>query len=154
MKTRAFVLVVALTSLTMAPPSLAQDKQGTGLGIILGNPTGISFKTWVGPDKAIDAAAAWSFSNSGYVQVHADLLFHNFEWIEPRWPVYYGVGAVVGLGDDLRLGARIPVGIAHNFQSAPFDVFVEVVPRLDLLPGTDFEIDAAIGGRYYFGRAM
>jgi len=152
------LLVIAILVLSFASPSYAQEaatastgKGGFGLGIIVGNPTGVSFKKWVGANKAIDGAAAWKFSGDGYLQVHADLLFHNFKWIDARWPVYYGVGAVIGIGDDFLLGARVPIGISHLFESAPFDVFLEVVPRLDLIPDTDFDLDAAIGFRYYFG---
>jgi len=30
------------------------------------------------------------------------------------------------------------------------DVFVEVVPILDIVPDTEFEINAGIGARFYF----
>jgi hypothetical protein len=30
------------------------------------------------------------------------------------------------------------------------DIFLEVVPILDLAPKTDFKINAAIGARYFF----
>ena len=151
MKLRSSVLAAVLVAASSSSVGHAQEVGGTGLGIIVGNPTGLSFKTWTGGNKAIDAAAAWRFSGDGYLQVHVDMLFHNFEWIDSRWPVYYGAGAVVGTSDDLRLGARVPVGIAHHFKDAPFDIFFEVVPRLDLLPDTDFDVHAAIGGRFYFG---
>lgn len=130
----------------------AQSQGGTGLGIIIGNPTGISLKVWPGGNMAFDAAAAWSFSGKGYLQVHGDFLFHNYNLLDPQFPVYYGVGAVVGISSDIVLGARVPVGITHLFSGAPLDVFLEVVPRLNLIPNTNFNVDAAIGVRYYFGR--
>jgi hypothetical protein len=33
---------------------------------------------------------------------------------------------------------------------APVEIFLEIVPGLDLIPGTDFDLDGAIGARYYF----
>jgi hypothetical protein len=147
------LLLAATLMIIMVAGASAQDKRGTGLGVIFGNPTGLSFKTWVGSNKAIDAAAAWSFRNDGSLKVQADMLWQNFDWIDARWPVYYGLGAVVGIGNDFRLGARVPIGISHLFESAPLDVFLEVVPRLDLIPDTKFRADAAIGIRYYFGRS-
>jgi hypothetical protein len=80
------------------------------------------------------------------------MLVHNFsiDVDKGQLPFYFGLGAKLLLASDLGLGIRIPVGLAYLFESAPFDIFVEIVPGLDLLPGTDFGIDGAIGARYYF----
>ncbi|HAL91600.1 MAG TPA: hypothetical protein DCM68_01060 [Verrucomicrobia bacterium] len=98
----------------------ARATEGFGLGGIVGEPTGVSAKMWVTPRQALDAAAAWSFSDNGGFQLHADYLFHQFEWLKldpatGRMPVYFGVGARVKLkegndpsgqdnGDDLADG--------------------------------------------------
>ena len=67
-------------------------------------------------------------------------------------PLYFGVGGRLRLRDnrDDDIGVRIPVGLAYMFADAPFDIFVEVVPILDLVPDTDFDLNAALGGRFYF----
>lgn len=129
----------------------SQDS-GLGLGIMVGEPTGLSAKMWTSEKTAIDAGLAWSFVGSGYLRVHADMLVHNFfiDVDKGQLPFYFGLGAKLLLASDLGLGIRIPVGLAYLFESAPFDVFVEIVPGLDLLPGTDFGIDGAIGVRYFF----
>ena len=129
--------------------------QGTGLGIILGEPTGISFKNWTGSASAIDAAIAWSFDDEDSIHLHADFLRHDFGLIDVdpgSMPFYYGVGARLKLEDDPRLGVRGPLGLAYHFQDAPFDIFLEVVPMLDLIPDTEFEVDAALGARYFWGK--
>jgi hypothetical protein len=54
------------------------------------------------------------------------------------------------VSDDARLGARIPVGLEYIFPDQHFDIFLEVVPLLDLIPDTDFTLNAAIGARYFF----
>ena len=51
---------------------------------------------------------------------------------------------------DVTLGVRVPLGLAYIFSDEPIDIFLEIVPILDLLPQTDFTISAAIGGRYFF----
>ncbi len=130
--------------------TFAQNK-GTGLGIILGEPTGISFKQWTTTTTAFDAAVAWSFTNKGALLLHADHLWHNFALIQSNVPVYYGIGARVKFRkDNTRLGVRIPLGIAYHLQEAPIEFFLEVVPIMDLVPATEFKFAAAIGGRYYF----
>jgi hypothetical protein len=50
----------------------ASGGQGIGLGVILGEPTGVSFKAWIDNRTAIDAAAAWSFSENDSFQFHTD----------------------------------------------------------------------------------
>jgi len=130
----------------------AQDS-GLGLGIIFGEPTGLSAKMWTSERTAIDAAVAWSFVGSGWLHIHADFLMHNFDLInvsEGSLPVYFGVGAYIGLSSDLGLGARVPVGLAYHFEGTPVEVFFELAPGLALLPEIKFYMGGGIGARYYF----
>jgi hypothetical protein len=131
--------------------------QGTfGLGVIVGEPTGVSGKLWLTERTAIDGAAAWSFSGDSALHLHADYLFHNFDLIDVekgQFPVYFGVGGRVKFESESKIGIRIPVGIAYLMEDAPIDFFFELVPLLDLIPDTDFAFNAAIGVRYFFGGA-
>jgi len=52
--------VVFLLFLTALP--LRGGSYDFGLGIILGEPTGITFKYWASDKAAFDGALAWSFS--------------------------------------------------------------------------------------------
>jgi hypothetical protein len=146
MKRYMLFILVAILSL-----NLYSQEEGLGLGIIIGEPTGLSAKLWTTEKTALDAAVAWSFSGTGYMRVHADLIWHNFslDVTQGKLPLYYGLGAKLLLSSELGLGIRIPLGVAYLFDSAPLEVFAELVPGLDLLPGTGFGIDAAIGVRYY-----
>ena len=144
--------------------AVAQDS-GFGAGIMLGDPTGISLKTWLNSDRALGFGIAWGAVGDGYVHLHADYLFHNHTLItvsKGKLPLYYGPGLRVRFwgdndhdddGDDdssADLGVRFPVGLAYLFDGAPVDIFIEIVPTLDLVPSTDFDLDAAIGARYWF----
>jgi hypothetical protein len=126
---------------------------GFGLGIILGEPTGISAKLWKGETTAIDAAAGWSSGKNSVLHLHADYIFHNFNLIDVqkgKLPFYYGIGGRVKFADDTKVGIRIPVGMNYIFAGAPFDIFLELVPLLDLMPDTEFDIKAGLGARYFF----
>jgi len=135
--------------------------QGLGVGIIAGNPTGVCAKKWLSNGNAIDGAAAWSFEGQGAFQLHADYLWHHdipsiSECLYGWTPLYYGVGGRVGFYEgnrrhdgETRAGVRIPVGVTHLFENAPLDVFVEVVPTLDVAPRTTLKWDAAVGLRFY-----
>lgn len=129
------------------------QSSGPGLGIIVGEPTGISFKYWTSSTTAFDAALAWSFIDEGAFHIHGDYLFHNMRLIsvpEGKLPFYYGIGARIKTANDTKLGVRVPLGLAYLFQNAPIDIFLEIVPILDLTPKTDFGINAALGARYFF----
>jgi hypothetical protein len=124
-----------------------------GAGIIAGEPTGLSFKYWLTEKTALDAAFAWSFVDENAFQIQADYLIHNFSLIkisEGKLPFYFGIGGRLKFSNDATFGVRVPLGLAYIFSDAPVDIFVEVVPILDLLPKTDFTLGAAIGGRYFF----
>lgn len=157
-------LLGVVTLLVLAPAGLyASD--GLGIGIIAGEPAGVTLKNWVGEKAAVDAAAAWSFSENESFQFHVDYLRHNFDLLqlgehEGRLPVYYGLGGRLKLksnnngnarnDDDSLVGVRVPLGISYLFAAAPVDLFAEVVPILDVAPDTEFAINGALGARYYF----
>lgn len=133
--------------------SFSQDR-GFGLGILLGEPTGMSMKGWVSSSTAIDAGVAWSFHHEGSFHLHADYLFHSFDVFktQDKIPLYYGIGGRIktGRNQDTRLGLRMVVGVDYLFQHAPFDIFVELAPILDLTPATEAQVNAGIGGRFWF----
>ncbi|MFB0525922.1 MAG: hypothetical protein ACETVO_00450 [bacterium] len=147
------ILVLVLIFLSFPGEGLTYDKNDFGLGIILGSPTGLSAKLWLSKTTAFDGAAAWSFSRKGRVQIHGDYLWHNFNLIEVEegsFPLYYGLGFRVNFGDEVEAGFRFPIGLEYIFPRAPFDIFIEVVPILRVIEKTDFEIDGAIGARFFF----
>jgi hypothetical protein len=148
---KSFVLIISLLIL-ISSYSLSQDKK-MGTGIILGEPSGFSFKYWLTEKTALDAGLAWSFIDENAFQIQADYLVHNFNLIkfsDGKLPFYFGIGGRLKFSNDVKLGVRVPLGLTWIFNEATFDVFFEAVPILDLLPETDFTISAAIGGRYFF----
>jgi len=158
---KARIAIVAI--LTAATVSGRTARDGFGIGVIIGEPTGVSAKKWTDREHAFDAAAAWSFSEDDAVRLHADYLVHNFGVIRTdastgRLPFYYGIGGRILIFDndrrgddhDTRLGVRFPLGFSFLFTRAPFDIFAEIVPVLDIVPDSDFGLDAAIGARFYF----
>lgn len=162
---KRFVTVVALAGLLSGAHA---QSTGFGLGIMLGDPTGLSGKFWLNGDRAVDFGLAWGIYGK-YVHLHSDYLFHNtslFNVSKGQLALYYGPGLRVRSwsggrywnhgrwheydGSRISVGVRLPVGLAYLFDGAPVDVFLEVVPTLDLTPSTDFDLDAAVGARYWF----
>ncbi len=146
-------LVIFMFIVLFFPGAVLAQDQGFGLGFMLGEPTGISFKKWTGSKTAIDGAVAWSFSGQNSLHLHADYLVHRFDLIKVekgRLPVYFGLGARLKLEDRTKFGVRIPVGVCYIFEDVSLDIFFELVPMFDLAPDTDFKIAGSIGVRYYF----
>lgn len=128
-------------------------QEGFGIGIILGEPTGISFKNWLSPNHAIDGAAAWSFEGHDAFHLHVDYLFHhdNLAKVEGgKLLFYYGIGGRLKMQDRSRLGVRIPFGAAYLLRASPLDFFLEIVPIMDLAPETELEFNGGFGIRLYF----
>jgi len=142
-----FTLILLLTGISNAQQS------GFGLGLIVGEPTGLSGKYWISPWSAIDGAAAWSLGKNSRFQIHSDFLLHNYETIsviKGKLPIYYGLGARLIFAPDNVFGIRGVVGLDYLFAGTPLDIFLEIVPILDLAPKVDFDFNAGIGIRYYF----
>lgn len=157
-----FSLVIVLL-VFLAKPISAQDS-GFGMGLILGEPTGLSAKLWTSKVNAFDFGLGLSvggdrLNNRGYdgkgrIHLHMDYLWHAFNAISSteRFPLYYGLGARFnsGGGYEGSLGVRGVIGIAWLPQATPIDVFLELVPVLQLTNNLGFGIDAGLGIRYYF----
>ena len=157
--------LIVFTILFIAGQSMAQERQ-FGLGFIIGEPTGISAKLWTSNINALDFGLGWSFGgdrigrydgtyNGGSrVHLHADYLWHSFDAIKAteRFPLYYGIGARIntGAGYNSSFAVRGVLGIAWLPHETPIDVFLEVVPSLQLTSSTGFGIDAGLGARYFF----
>ncbi len=133
--------------------SASAQPKGLGLGVIIGEPTGISFKKWMNKSRAIDGALAWSFGDKDALHLHADYLFHNRRLLhidQHSIPFYYGVGGRFRFEDNNTFGIRFPLGLTFFLVEVPIDLFIEIVPIMNLAPETDLDLNAAIGARYYF----
>lgn len=134
--------------------STAFGKGELGVGAMVGNPTGLNAKYWLGDGKAVDGGMALSLGKKTNLSLHSDYLFHSdgalvFQDNHPL-DVYYGIGGRMEFGDDIELGVRLPVGIAHRFENNRADMFGEIAPIVDFIGRTGLELHLAIGARYYF----
>jgi len=152
--TRLLVALGLSLAFLVPQPASAQDS-GFGLGFILGDPNGLSFKGYVGPTAAIDGAVGFGIINDGHLAAHLDFLW---EWRLTSWEranlaLYVGVGPKIGHffdREEFRVGARAPVGVTFQFTRVPLDFFLEVAAGLWFIEDIDFDLDAALGLRYWF----
>ncbi len=151
---KTYILSVIISLFIISNLNFAQQK-GCGLGVVLGEPTGISAKFWLTPGTALDFGLGYSFTSSNSVfDFYADYVFHSADMINSteNFVVYYGPGARLKIREDAdsRLGVRGVIGILWLPRGINFDLFVEVAPILDIIPATKFDFSGGIGGRYFF----
>ncbi|MFC1586424.1 hypothetical protein ACFL5V_12825 [Fibrobacterota bacterium] len=182
---------VSLLGLCLVTVCYSQDR-AFGLGLVLGEPTGITAKLWLNRKNALSFGLGWGYyhwggryyndnrcydrdfynnnrnycnnqgsyygyDRDGYrrLHLHGDYLIHNFEIIKSSYsiPLYYGPGININFwdyGNLPNLGVRIVGGIAFIPPKAPLDIFLEIVPIIQLLPGVWLDVNMGLGIRYFF----
>jgi hypothetical protein len=160
-----FLTVITFFLLLSSGMAIAQDRN-FGLGVILGEPTGISAKLWVSSINAFDFGLGWSvggdrisdyngtYDGGSRVHFHMDYLWHWFDAINSseRFPLYTGIGGRINTGAGYKSSAAVRgvLGIAWLPHHTPIDIFLELVPSLEVIPSTGFGIDAGLGARFFF----
>ena len=155
-------ILTALAVVGLCIGAASARPNGIGLGLMGGDPSGLSLKVWTGDRTAFDAGLGYSYFRYGTApHIHADMLWHTRNLIQDEngfLPLYVGVGGRLKFADagrgypDLRLGVRIPFGIEYVFQPFPLGLFFEIVPVFDLTPWNEwFGYNSSIGFRYYLG---
>lgn len=143
--------LVVLFTLILAQAAFAEKK---GVGVSLGNPTGLNGKYWLSGDRAVDGGVGMSWGTHSNVSIHSDYLLHNEAafYLNDVHPLdlYYGIGGRMEFADDIELGVRIPVGLVHNIDGGSADMFAELAPIVDFVGRTGVELHWLFGGRYYF----
>jgi hypothetical protein len=162
-----FGLVLGLLSLNQL--ACADTDKSTGVGFILGDPTGFTANFWRDEAHSIDAGLAFSFNN--FVTVYSDYLWHfsgafeGTDLSEDRVIPYVGVGAVLFVsgdtgrkdgdyftqnGDTVGLGVRVPFGLEWKPNRTSIAVYAEIAPGVGIVPSTFGFVQGGLGVRYYF----
>lgn len=139
------VIILILGALVVGP-IWAQ----TSVGIILGEPTGLSAKQWLGEGASLDLAVAWSFTDPASFYVHLDYQQHfdDLDVDEGELLWFVGGGAKLKVGRQLNLGVRIPLGLVYEFAEVPLEIFIEAAPGMDVFPDVQVNGGGGMGVRY------
>ena len=158
------IIILVSACLLVSCISFAKDKpkeselkfENYGVGLVVGDPFGVSLKFW--QDKDIAYAGVLSWSSGFKFHVNLDMLFHDYEMLanskkrEESLILYYGFGALLRIANDesFIIGGKLPVGIEYMFEASPFDIFIEVSPALLLTPEMKLSFFGGIGARLTF----
>jgi hypothetical protein len=173
------VMVLSLTVVAGASATANATEVGGsrtfGLGFQVGDPTALIGKVFLGGENALDFGLGfggwgygrcrdrngrWNYDCGGYgrdLSLHADFLWQeNLVRQQVKLDWHLGGGARVIFWDTfddtyVALIGRMPIGLDLTFPRPSFlEVFFEVAPGLLVWPRLDFELDAALGVRFYF----
>ena len=152
MKIKCFTIILIIFIATNA---LALERKKFGVGVIIGEPTGITIKYMLDDKSAIDAGVGWETSGDNEFHIHGDYLYHMNDLIKVphgKLPLYFGGGLrfINREKKKNKFGIRVPVGIEYLFENVPLGAFFELVPVLNLSPDTEFDFEAGIGIRFFF----
>lgn len=143
------IIILALMTSTI----FAKSNQ-TGVGVMLGNPTGLNAKQWLDNGHAVDGGLALSLGKNSNLSIHSDYLLQvdsAFYFKDDHaLDFYYGLGGRMEFADDIELGVRAPLGLSHRLKEKDADLFGEIAPILDFIGRTGVEMHFAVGARYYF----
>lgn len=143
--------MLTLVALGLAAPAWAGPPQGIGLGIIAGNPTGLTGKVFSGDTLAYDVGVGFS----GDAAIYADALWHSWDMLpkpnEGLLGAYAGLGPRFETKKDLSFGIRTMAGAAYYFARHPIELFAELGPAFQLTPSRAVGLDGGLGLRVYFG---
>jgi len=140
-----------------------------GLGLELGEPTGLNGKYFLSGDRALDFGIGdiYHYVNRTGIHIYGDYLFHPVSLAATdvfELPLYVGIGGRFwdfndtgqpGTDNAYALGVRAPIGISMDFNNVPLDVFLQFVPVLDFYGGNAphtiyLDFDVSLGVRYWF----
>jgi len=143
------IITLFVTSAILALSSGGLKAQSTELGVIIGEPTGVSAKFWTSGRTAADLGVAWSLGGSGNMHLHSNYLWHF--WMQSGTAFYLGLGGRLLFKDDMEFAARIPLGLQLNLDRR-LALFFELAPTLPIIPetGSGFDINGGAGVRLRF----
>ena len=143
---------LAMFLLLLAFPPVAKAQRNLGLGMYLGNPTGVTLKFGRRPSTSVDLLAAWRLDDTFFAQGHYNYTITTLSRSNGGEVYLYG-----GPGIFLRSSShqRDEMGLSGNFGidwivTRHLELFSEISPKIGLIRSTEFEITGGIGFRYVF----
>ncbi len=159
----ALLLIVMFVSTLKSFSPMGRD---FGLGLMIGEPTGLTAKIWTHQSTAF----ALSIGNSymGNLRIGADYLWHFNAFNSNVINMYVGPGIAIGIGesggwwykndnkywykqnDEIGVGLRGLLGFNIVPRNTPLEFFGELGLMFGFVPASQSKLEGAVGFRYYF----
>jgi hypothetical protein len=148
------VLLVGIFGLRETSVAQTGPRSSVGLGGQLGDPAGVTLKFRNPAGVSYDFMAAWDSGDFFFLNGHG--LIESQIGRHRNVHAFYGPGAFVGLREHGRTrhddegvaGISATVGLGVILEQ--FELFGQLIPRLELAPATEGDLGIGVGVRYYF----
>jgi len=147
------VIVFGIVLAARATPARADF----GLGLFLGEPTGLDLKIGLGNRSALDLVLGVDTyregrANYGHLTyLVTPIVAHGDSVLVP---IRFGIGgALFGTSDDIRFAVRAPFELALRFRRAPLEFYGELALALVFFTPNDnlrLELQGGLGFRIFF----
>ncbi len=150
------LLIGVVFSLILPTDSVRAQPHGYrfGFGGTVGAMPGVSFKLYLDPDSARTTAAENYAVDVGISWLDVDVYLWSVHALTNRsiagspLKLFLGPGAVFG-SDNARLFWGLSSNLGIYFEKRRFEVFMQITPRILLIPDFRGEFGSAVGLRYY-----
>jgi hypothetical protein len=142
---------VILAAVAVGAPGKA--RADVGLGLFVGEPTGLDLKLDLQRRSALDLVLGFSTFRDGRADYgHLTYLLtpvigHGRSvWV----PLRLGIGVAVFDTTNTNVAVRAPLEIGLMFRSAPLELYGEIALFVPFVRNVDAELQGGIGLRFYF----
>jgi len=151
---KKIVLTFVVLCVLALAKGYSQSYKG-GIGLRLGRPSGITGKTFLNKNAALEGIFHYwkgGFGLTGLYEIHSQL------GRDKNLQFYYGAGAGFTVQDHYHndyfsLGIDGVIGIEYKIKSAPISLGLDIKPYLNVIPEigiSETNVDAALSVRYTF----
>lgn len=160
---RKLVPLAIVMMLASARPASAE----VGVGLFVGEPTGIDLKLGLSPRSALDILFGWysHWNNRDYIDDGA--YAHVTYLVQPLVasgrsvlvPLRIGIGGAIfddagRFNEDLHVAMRVPFQVGLMFRRTPLEIYAEIALKATIIDsGADhrfLDFDGGVGLRFYF----
>jgi hypothetical protein len=147
------LVITLLLMLAIPTPARAE----VGLGVFLGEPTGLDVKFDLQRRSALDLVLGWygyqRYRHTGYG--HLTYLYTPFVGAGSSIvvPLRIGIGgAFYGNENNTNVGVRVPLELGLRFRRTPLEIYGEIAVLITLINDNnydDVDVQGGVGLRFY-----
>lgn len=160
---RPLVLALVVAAGVAAAPGAARADSDIGIGLFLGQPTGLDLKIGLGRRSALDIVLGYTDFDDDFEANYAHVTYLVTPFAargrSVLVPFRLGIGGAFyddggDFGDGANVAVRAPLQLGFVFRSVPLELYGEIALKVTFIDEYDnrdaVDVDGGIGFRIYF----